>query len=188
MLLRVLEFCTRVENKAAFEPILRREELWWTLATPVPASIEPVLLRVLLRLLEVYTCDHVNKAAFEPNLRRGELWCWPDPAHHHTTVMWRELTRSDLWANAHGHVVHAGLPRLRFVLPLLLSVVVSQVLRRMFSTFWKDICSNEMSPGPLLLCAYCRNYYCYYSSYTWRNPGPLLARNVLLFFAVKTRG
>ena len=40
----------------------------------MPASIEPVLLRVLLRLLEVYdTCDHVNKADFEPNLRRGEL-------------------------------------------------------------------------------------------------------------------
>ena len=77
MLLRVLEFRTRVENKAAFEPILRRGELWWTLATPVPASIEPVLLRVLLRLLEVYTRDHVNKAAFEPNLRRGELWCNP---------------------------------------------------------------------------------------------------------------
>ena len=39
----------------------------------MPASIEPVLLRVLLRVLEFYTCDHVNKAAFEPNLIRGEL-------------------------------------------------------------------------------------------------------------------
>ena len=40
----------------------------------MPANIEPVLLlRVLLRLLEVYTRDHVNKAAFEPNLRREEL-------------------------------------------------------------------------------------------------------------------
>ena len=40
----------------------------------MPASIEPVLLRVLLRVLEFYTCDHhVNNAAFEPNLRRGEL-------------------------------------------------------------------------------------------------------------------
>ena len=40
----------------------------------MPASIEPVLLlRVLLRLLEVYTRDHVNKAAFEPDLIRVEL-------------------------------------------------------------------------------------------------------------------
>ena len=46
-----------------------------TLATPVPASTEPALLRVLLlRLLEVYTRDHaVNKAAFERILHCEEL-------------------------------------------------------------------------------------------------------------------